>query len=181
MTTVTFLGASGGTGTTTLAALSLHLLISHGVRLPTVIAEDSAAFDRRFGLALPPAPASAHQLVDGGRYDERKAASALTNGYLVLVGAQSTLGVNALHERVTDVTARFGPGAEPRTVPVINSAFGRRRSSSHDGPVQMRLPYDSALAAGGPLSVAMPHLSARARAALAQRWTRWVLETFALR
>lgn len=179
MTAVTFLGASGGVGTTTLAAISVHLLAAHSIRLPSVIAEDTVAFDQRSGLALAPAPAGGHELVDGGRYDEHKAAAALTRGYLVLVGAQSPAGITAQDATLADITTRFGAAVGPRIVPVLSAAHGRRRAV-HDTPVQMRLPFDTALAAGGPLTLAMPRLHTRTRAALAQRWTRWVLETYAL-
>lgn len=178
MTTVTFLGASGGVGTTTLAALTLHLLATNSIRLPAVIAEDAAAFDQRSGLLLPPVPAGGHQLIDGGRYDERKAADAFAHGYLVLVSAQTSTGITALDATLDDITTRFGTAVGPRTLPVLSASHGRRRAV-HDNPVQMRLPYDAALAPGGPLTVAMPHLSARTRATLAQRWTRWVLDTYA--
>lgn len=179
MTTVTFLGASGGVGTTTLAALSLHLLAAGSMPVPAVIAEDTTAFDQRSAIRQGSIPG--HELVDGGRYDESKAAAALGRGYLVLVGAQSVHGVKTLELRLADVATRFGSGGQMRSVPVITSAFGRRRTSSHDVPVQMRLPYDRALAAGGSLSVALPRLGARTRSTLAQRWTPWLREAYASR
>lgn len=178
MTTVTFLGASGGTGTTTLAALTLHLLATHSIRLPAVAAADTSAFGQRSGLLLPPAPAGGHQLIDGGRYDEHKAATALAHGYLVLVGALTPAGITALDTTLVDIATRSGDAVGPRILPVLSAAYGRRRAV-HDAPVQMRLPFDGALAAGGSLSVAMPRLNARTRATLAQRWTPWVLETYA--
>lgn len=181
MTTVTFLGASGGTGTTTLAALTLHLLTTHNIRLPTVIAEDAAAFDQRSGLQLLPSPRGGHQLIDGGRYDEHKAATALTRGYLVLVGAHTREGMAALTDSVSEVIDRFGADANRRNIPVVVSAFGRRRATSREMPVQMRLPFDSALATGGPLPLAMQRLSSGTKSTLRQRWNPWVLETFALR
>ncbi|MFJ2367739.1 hypothetical protein [Microbacterium sp. NPDC087665] len=181
MTTVTFVGAGGGVGTTTLAALTLHLLAENRVPLPAVNATDPGAFDQRSGLQLAPALAGSHELIDGGRYDAQKAASAFARGYLVLVAAHTRQGMSALTDSTADIAARFGADAHCRTVPVVTSVFGRRPATPHEMPVQMRLPFDPSLAAGGPLHLAVPHLRAGTKTALRQRWTPWVLETFAFR
>lgn len=177
MTSLTFLGTSGGTGTTTLAALSVLLLVEQGSRIPTVVAEDAQSFDLRLGTLSSPVRGSGHELVDGGRYQAGKAAAAIEQGRLVLVGASTPQGVAALESGLSDVAQRFGaPGVE-RTLSVLCSAFGR--SPAVAGRVS--IPFDTRLAVGAPLTTTLPSLRPRTKTALNMQWLPVVRETYGIR
>lgn len=178
MTSLTFLGSGGGTGTTTLAVLSVLLLAERGSRVPAVVAEDPAAFDRRLGALPSSARASGDELVDGGGYRAGKAASALSQGRLVLVGAHTTSGVAALERALADISSRFGPAGIERTQPVLVAAFGRSSGATHETPVRVRIPFDAALAPGGRVSDALPELRSRTRGVLRQQWVPWLADAY---
>ena len=177
MTSLTFLGASGGSGTTTLAALSVLILVEQGARIPTVVAEDAKSFDVRLGTLSSPVRGSGHELVDGGRYQPGKAAAALEQGRLVLVGASTPQGIAHLESRLSDVAQRFGAAGVERTVPVLCAAFG----SSSDVADRLFIPFDPRLAVGAPLTATLPSLRARTKNALNKQWLPVVREIYGIR
>lgn len=166
MNTLTFLGASGGAGTTTLAAISVFLLAEHGMRAPIMVAEESMAFNARLGVPPQTMQAIGGELIDGGRYTAGKASAAFGQGRLVLVGAHTPNGIAAQDDALADIKARYGQAGIERTLPVLCAAFG--------GPLpptdRLRIPFDSSLAPGGAVSDALPALSKRTRTELRQQW-----------
>ncbi|WP_028709281.1 hypothetical protein [Propionicicella superfundia] len=168
MTTLTFLGTCGGAGATTLAALSVHLLAEHGIRIPVLIAHDPAAFNERLGEPPQTTQASADELVDGGRYTAAKATAALGQGTLALVGAHTPHGTATLDDALADITARFGQTGFGRTIPVLCATYGR--PSPLAAPEAVRIPFDPSLGPGGPAADVTPVLRARTRTVLHQRW-----------
>ncbi|KJQ54613.1 hypothetical protein [Microbacterium sp. SA39] len=178
MTSVTFLGAGGGTGTTTLAALSVLLLAENGARVPAVVAENSAAFDRRLGTLPAAARAGGNELVDGGGYRAGKASSALAQGRLVIVGAPTPQGISSLELALSDIASRFGGAGLERTQPVLVAAFGAPSGQTPGIDIRVRIPFDPSLAPGGRVSDALPALRGRTRAALRQQWLPWLLDVY---
>ncbi|MDN5558880.1 MAG: hypothetical protein L0G23_05510 [Ruaniaceae bacterium] len=179
MSTLTFLGASGGSGTTTLAAISAHMLAENGMRLPALIAEDFEAFSARLGTPPRGVQRSGDELVDGGRYATRKAAAALAQGTLVLVSALAPRGVAALDEALAAVGAEFGGAARERTVLVQCESFGPPVGSPH--PDAVRVPFDRALAPGGPISLALGKVRTQNREHLWQHWLPILREAYSVR
>lgn len=169
MSSVTFLGASGGCGTTTLAALSVLMLAEHTSRVPTAVAEDAAAFDARLGALPSGIRGSGDELVDGGRFSTGKAAAALSQGRLVIVGADTPQGTAALGRALADIAARFGGAGAERTTPVLCAAFGRPSASASDAS-RIRIPFDRRLAPPAALSDALPAFRGRAIRSLQQQW-----------
>ncbi|MFT3888473.1 MAG: hypothetical protein QM713_09975 [Arachnia sp.] len=168
MATLTFLGASGGAGTTTLAALSLHLLAENDLRLPVLIAAEADAFNARLGIVPQAVRATGHELVDAGRYTTAKAAAALAQGRLVLVGAHTPRGVAAHDDALAEITARFGQAGIGRTLPVLCASFGGRPPAVEDQ--RIAIPFDPRLAPGGDVSEALPALRSRTLGMLRQHW-----------
>lgn len=166
MSSLTFLGTSGGSGTTTLAALSVLLLAEQGMSVPAVVAEDAEVFNFRFGTLSSPVRGSGHELADGGRYHAGKATVAIEHGHLVLVGASTPHGVSALEDTLSDVAQRFGASALERTVPVLCSSFGRPSAASS----RLNIPFDPRLALGTPLTSALPSLRPQTKNALRLQW-----------
>jgi len=166
MSSLTFLGASGGAGTTTLAALSVLLLVEQGSRIPTVVAENPTAFDGRLGPLPSPVRGNGHELIDGGRYREGKVAAAIEQGRLVLVGASTPQGIIALDTALADVAQRFGAAGVERTVPVLCSSFGR--SPAVTG--RLCIPFDARLVPGAPLTTSLPLLRAQTKNTLQMQW-----------
>lgn len=177
MTTLTFLGTSGGSGTTTLAALSVLLLAEHGARIPTVVAEDPKSFDLRLGTLASPVRGSGHQLVDGGRYQAGKAAAAIEQGRLILVGASTPQGIAAFDGALADLGQRFGPSGLERTVPVLCASFGPSSALSN----RLTIPFDPRLAFGAPVTSTLPSLRPRTKSALHMRWLPVVHDVYGIR
>lgn len=180
MSTLTFLGADGGCGTTTLAALSAQLLARHAGRVPSMIAEDSESFTERLGELPNAAHASDLRLCDAGRYSAAKAATALNAGLVVVVGAVTPRGLASLGEVIDDIGKRFGQAGLNRTVPVQCAAFGTSGAASTD-PHAFRLPFDSSLAPGGPTSDALPRLRAGTERLLRNQWLPVLTESYGIR
>ena len=180
MSTLTFLGADGGCGTTTLAALSAQLLARHAGRVPTMIAEDSEVFTARLGELPNAAHASADQLCDHGRYSPAKAATALNAGLLVLVGAATPRGSASFSEAIDDIGRRFGQAGLNRTLAVQCAAFGSGGAVAAD-PRTFRLPFDPSLATGGPTSDALPRLRAATERLLRSQWLPVLAESYGTR
>jgi hypothetical protein len=168
MTTLTFLGASGGAGTTTVAALSWHLLAETGLRLPAVVTADTAGFTARLGYTPPAVAASGNELIDGGRYSAGKAAAS-GQGWLVLVGAHTRNGEIALQDALADLTARLGPAGLERTWPVLCAAFGPSRPTTSALPA-VHFPFDRRLAAGAAVAATLPQLQRRSQDFLRRQW-----------
>ncbi len=178
MSTLTFLGADGGCGTTTLAALSAQLLARHAGRVPTMVAEDPEVFTTRLGDLPQAAHASDDQLGEHGRYSAAKATAALTAGRLIVVGAATPRGLASLAEALDDIARRFGQAGLNRTLPVQCAAFGAGGVPLADLRT-FRLPFDPGLEPGGPISDALPQLRSGTERALRQQWLPVLVESFA--
>lgn len=151
MTTVTFLGASGGCGTTTLVAVTRVL---RGVGAPQPGDPDAALISA--------------ELIDGGRYSASRAATAVATGVLVLVGAPTPAGLAAHEDAGRDAAARFGALATVRIIPVLCASFGPRWPAADSARV--RIPFDGALAPGGPVAAAVDRLHRVTRQVVEQEW-----------
>lgn len=178
MSTLTFLGADGGCGTTTLTALSAQLLARETGRVPTMVAEDPDVFTARLGELPQVAHASDDQLCDHGRYSATKAATALTAGRLVVVGAVTPRGLVSLAETLDDIARRFGQAGLNRTLPVQCAAFGAGGAPVADSRT-FRLPYDPSLVPGGPISEVLPRLRSGTERMLRQQWLPVLADSFA--
>lgn len=170
MTALTFLGASGGSGTTTLAALSVALLGAERGAMPVLSAENPIFFAARVGVTTRNTTASTSALIDGGRYRTEQASVALNQGTLVVVGTPTRTGLTALDSVLTDIAAHFGDAGVSRTVPVLIESFGRPASGQPTGSARALIPFDKALAPGGPVSDAFASLSPRTVTALRAQW-----------
>lgn len=168
MSTLTFLGASGGCGATTLVALSLHLFAEYDLPAPTVLGEDVTALHARRGDVARSPRSVDLQIVDAGRFSRRKAATAVGAGRLILVGTRTREGVEARQRARASIVEEFGGADLPRVTEVVCETFGRQEQLDAEGALIM--PFDRALAAGGPVSVAIPSLSHRARRTLDDEW-----------
>lgn len=179
MSSLTFLGASGGAGTTTLASVSVHLLAEHGLPVPAIVAEQAAVFNVRLGTPVTAAQSSSDELIDGGRYSAPKASAALTQGRLVLVGAATHRGIDALNGALDDLAEHEGASSLDGVIPVLCASFRAAPALTEGG--HLVIPYDRALAQGGSLSDAFPRVGRRTRAALASAWLSVLRESFNLR
>lgn len=179
MSTLTFLGADGGCGTTTLAALSAQLLAKHTRRVPTMVAEDPEVFTARLGELPQVSHASEDQLGEHGRYSAAKAATALGAGHLIIVGAATPRGLASLAEALDDIAGRFGQAGLNRTLPVQCAAFGVGGVPPEDSRT-FRLPFDPSLVPGGPVSDVLPQLRAGTQRMLRQQWLPVLAESFAV-
>ncbi len=166
MTTVTFLGTSGGAGVTTLAALSVHLIADAGLRMPALVADDAVVFHARMGAVPRARQTTTDELIDGGAYALARASAALSQGQLVLVAPATESGMIAQDEALSAIAARFGrPGME-RTVAVRCATFGPAPRATE----QLCLPFDAWLAPGGAISEVFARLGGRTRQVLRQEW-----------
>lgn len=179
MSTLTFLGASGGCGATTLAAISVHLLAENDMRLPVLIAAEADGFNARLGVVPQGVRATGNEFVDAGRYTTAKAAAALAQGRLVLVGAHTPRGVAAQDDALAEISARFGQAGIGRTLPVLCASFGRPRPAVDDQ--RLLIPFDPRLAPGGPVSDALAVLRSRTQGALRQHWLPILREAYSER
>ncbi len=177
MSTLTLLGTSGGAGVTTLTALSTHLMIARGARLPRIESTRRSDIVDRLGTVPAMPTTSQDVLVDGGRYRLSVVAEALGRGAVVLVGADTRHGLKALESALGEIGAQFGEAGRARVLPLACASFGT--SVSHRGSSLMRIPFDRALAPGTGVSAAMPRLSRAMHGAIDTHWTPVLLATFA--
>ena len=159
MTTLTFLGAHGGAGTTTMAALSLHLMAMNGIPVPSWRSHDRPVFAARVGTAPFPAVPAQNELVDGGRYSARAASEAFSSGSVVLVGARTPRGLSQLDDALADIAAKFGRSGYERLIVVVNAAYGASSLRMSDPAVAV--PFDRRLAAGGALQPGLEGIGKR--------------------
>lgn len=151
MSTITFLGCSGGCGTTTLAALTVAILADERAAMPALTAENPTAFAQRLGSVPPLGPRPGAALHDGGRFSTQKAGAALAQGTLILVGADTDSGVAALERASTAITTAFGADGGSRTFPIIVAAFGAPLTAGRTRSSAVHIPFDRALAPGRPI------------------------------
>lgn len=167
MTTLTFLGLTGGSGTTALVALTLLTHPGSTSTLPELTSFDPATLERRIGHPFPSVIGDRH-IADAGRYSVPKLHTALQDGHAVLVAplgargdravAHATDGLELPHRRILGphvTTARVGVNGRTRTTPL-------------DAETAV-LPYDRHLAHGTPLHEIQHRLGRRTHQALA-RW-----------
>ncbi|WOF22712.1 hypothetical protein N8K70_15155 [Microbacterium betulae] len=175
MSALTILGATGGVGATTVAALALHALGSRGSRLPVVMSVDRPALEARLGARITAPRYSTHEVGDGGRFAPADASETLENGFLCLVSAATPLGDAHASALLRRAKAEIGTASLERLVIVRNGATGPSRGRP-DLPAWARrldIPFDRALADHPDVTTASGSLSRRTRTAVAA-WSQLV-------
>lgn len=167
MTTLTFLGLTGGAGATTLVAMTLLAHPGSERTLPELTSHDPATLERRIGHAFP-SVIGQRRIADAGRYSARKLHTALRDGHAVLVAPLGARGDRAVDDAIRglDTTDRriLGPHVSIARVAVN----GPMRDPAH-AAAPFVLPYDHLLAHGTPLNGTWHRVSRRTDRAM----TRW--------
>lgn len=167
MTTLTFLGLTGGAGTTTLAAMTLLAHPGSERTLPELASHDPATLEHRTGRSFPSVIGD-RRITDAGRFTGPKLRSALHDGHAVLVapvGARGDLAID-------DTTARLDTGNRrvlgPHVSVVHVAVNGPVRNSHHENAAFV-LPHDRLLAHGTPINDIWHRLGRRTTDAM-NRW-----------
>ncbi|GAA1485695.1 hypothetical protein [Brachybacterium fresconis] len=167
MTTLTFLGLTGGAGTTTLVAMTLLAHPGSERTLPELASHDPATLEQRVGRSFPTVIGD-RRITDAGRFTPQKLHGALHDGHAVLVspvGARGDLAID-------NATAHLGQGSRRVLGPHVSVA-----RIAVNGPVRIprheydsfALPYDRLLAHGTPINALWERLGRRTTDAMS-RW-----------
>lgn len=168
MTTLTFLGVTGGAGTTTLAAMTLLAHPGSERTLPELASHDPATLERRIGRAFPSVIGD-RRITDAGRFSLPKLRSALLDGHVVLVAPTGTRGDLAIEEATRGLEAGTRKVLGPHVSIVRVASNGPvRRVATHDDATFV-LPYDRLLAYGTPMNDLWHRLSRRTEHSMG-RW-----------
>lgn len=168
MTTLTFLGLTGGAGTTTLVALSLLGHSGGAEDLPEIASHDPEVLERRVGAPFPTVIGE-RRIREGGRFSHEKVMAALATGHVVLVAPVGSKG-DAVVDRTVEELAAPGPRLIGPHVTIARSAVhGPARRGSGHGQDHFTMPYDPVLAHGMPISGAWDRFSRPTHKAI-ERW-----------
>ncbi|MGP5717737.1 hypothetical protein ACTXO9_17810 [Brachybacterium tyrofermentans] len=167
MTTLTFLGLTGGAGTTTLAAMTLLAHPGSERTLPELASHDPSTLEQRIGRSFPSVIGD-RLITDAGRFTAQKLRSALHDGHAVLVapvGARGDLAIDNATARLNQCDRRvLGPHVSVARVAVNGPVRMSRREND-----SFVLPYDRLLAHGTPVN----HMWHRLGRRTTDGMTRW--------
>lgn len=166
MTSLTLLGAHGGAGTTTAAALTAVLLAERPEDRPAALAIDPVTFGARLGPALGTPGRRGHAIIDGARWTAARAASALDDGVLVIVASGTVPGDAAALPCLERSLTRADARARDRVWLLRTGAHGTVRRPSVTGDHVHALPFDRVLATVPSVATALPHVRRTTGAAL---------------
>ncbi len=171
MRTLAVVGTAGGVGVTTLVALAFAGLREHPDGAPRLLGYASGGLVERVGGDEVAALDAGTALRDAGRRTPRQALELLRSddGVAVAVAAPDTPLGRADAARYLEVAADAGDGVGERVAVVLSQVQGRHRGGPGDAAtrwptaVVLRVPFDPALARGGPVAFDPQALRARTR------------------
>lgn len=150
MTTLTFLGLTGGAGTTTLVAMTLLAHPGTQRTLPELTSHDPATLEQRIGHPFPSVIGD-RRIADAGRFSPQKLDSALREGHAVLVAPLGARGDRAIIQATRGLDTASHRILGPHVSIARVASNGPMRRAPHE-PSDFVLPYDRLLAHGTPLS-----------------------------
>lgn len=167
MTTLTFLGLTGGAGATTLVAMTVLAHPGSERTLPELTSHDPATLEQRIGQAFP-SVIGKRRIADAGRYSTHKLHTALRDGHAVLVAPLGARGDRAVDDAIHNFDATDRRVLGPHVSIARVAVNGPMNTTTHP-PETFILPYDRLLAHGTPLIGMWHRLSRRTDHAMI-RW-----------